>query len=182
MLRSTVQKRKAYFRATRGARTDRTSHATVHIWEPGTLYFVEMYALHRVHSSATELNHFGGEDSEFFRRLVDRRVGLTWAADALVVEHVPSQGWIPSDLPASVPEWTSAVISLALDPVGFAHWGGLLGWRQVLHRSFYLDCFQSCVRRISVTNVRRIFGSKTGGLGKVLWMRLFWIASCDNSV
>ena len=62
---------------------------------------------------ATELNHIGGEDSEFLMRLVDRGVRLIWAADALVVEHVPSHRVDPLRLClASVPQRTSAIACL----------------------------------------------------------------------
>jgi succinoglycan biosynthesis protein ExoM len=130
---------------------------------------------------ATELNQLGGEDSEFLMRLVDRGVRLTWAADALVVEHIPSQRIDPLQL--SLRRFRNGQVrSLICFRSGGVRTLAGIAWmvagvsQIILFGALSIVCQAVHHKRASYFRFKAV-----GGLGKVLWMRPFWISSCDNS-
>jgi succinoglycan biosynthesis protein ExoM len=131
---------------------------------------------------ATELNHIGGEDSEFLMRLVDRGVRLIWAADALVVEHVPSHRVDPLRL--SLRRFRNGQVrSLVCFRSGGLRTLGGIAWMAAGVAQIVLFGLLSIVCQAFDHKRALHFRLKAaGGLGKVLWMRSFWMSSCDNSV
>ena len=122
----------------------------------------------------TSLSRLGGEDSNFLMSLVDRGVPLTWAADALVEEHVPQERTSLASL-ATRQFRNGQVRSLirfrasgwrALEGVAWMGAGlmqlvgyGLAGLVLARHRP----------ERAALYRLKA-----AGGAGKVLWMRPFW--------
>jgi succinoglycan biosynthesis protein ExoM len=131
---------------------------------------------------ANELNDIGGEDSEFLMRLVDRGVRLIWAADALVVEHVPSQRIDPLRL--SLRRFRNGQVrslvcfrSGGLRTLGGIAWMGAGVAQIILFGLLSIVCQAFDHKRALHFRFKAV-----GGLGKVLWMRPFWRSSCDKSI
>ena len=131
---------------------------------------------------ATELNRLGGEDSEFLMRLVDRGVRLIWAADALVVEHVPMQRMDPLRLVLRRFR-NGQVRSLVCFRSGGLRTLGGIAWMAAGVAQIILFGGLSIVWQFVDHNRALNFRLRAaGGLGKVLWMRPFWdlsIAEAD---
>jgi glycosyltransferase involved in cell wall biosynthesis len=126
-----------------------------------------------------ELNHLGGEDSEFLMRLVDRGIPLIWAADALVIEHVPSQRIKPLRL-ALRRFRNGQVRSLVCFRSGGLRTLGGIAWMAAGVAQIILFAVLSMLCQAFDHKRALHFRLKAaGGLGKVLWMRPFWISSCD---
>ncbi len=122
----------------------------------------------------TSLSRLGGEDSNFLMSLVDRGVPLTWAADALVEEHVPQErtslaslatrqfrnGQVRSLIRFRASGWR-ALEGVAWMGVGLMQLVGygLAGLVLARHRP----------ERAALYRLKA-----AGGAGKVLWMRPFW--------
>ena len=113
---------------------------------------------------------------------MDRGVRLTWAADALVVEHVPSQRMDPLRL--ALRRFRSGQVrSLVCFRSGGLRTLGGIAWMAAGVAQIILFGLLSIVcQAIGHKRALHFRLKAAGGLGKVLWMRLFWIASCDNSV
>lgn len=122
----------------------------------------------------TELDGLGGEDSEFIAGLAARGIPLTWAAKALVREHVPSDrmtlkslaqrsfrnGQIRSLIQSRSKEGSAAKVAL---------WMGVGMGQAALYGAGSL-AMAALDPKVSADLRIRAWG----GVGKVLWTRRFW--------
>ena len=120
---------------------------------------------------ATELNHSGGEDSEFFMRLVDRSVRLIWAADALVVEHVPSQRLDPLRL--ALRRFRNGQIRsrVCFRSGGLRTLGGIAWMAAGVAQITLFGLLSIGCQVVDHKRALHFRLKAAGGLGKVLWMR-----------
>jgi glycosyltransferase involved in cell wall biosynthesis len=130
---------------------------------------------------AIELNRFGGEDSEFFMRLVDRGVRLIWAADALVVEHVPSHRMDPLQIAVRRFRHGQNRSFVCFRSGGLRTFAGIAWMAAGVAQIILFGLLSIVCRAVDHKRALHFRAKAAGGLGKVLWLRPFW-RSCDNSV
>ncbi len=131
---------------------------------------------------ATDLSALGGEDTEFLAALVGRGIRLTWAAGAVVTEHVPADR-VTLDSLASRHFRNGQIRSLVCfrkgglaQLEGFA-WMGI-GLSQAA--GFGLASLALAPFRPQLARYYRL--KAHGGAGKVAWMRPFWKVSYGHAM
>ena len=123
---------------------------------------------------ASELNQLGGEDGEFLMHLVDRGIRLIWAADALVVEHVPSQRMDPLRL-ALLRFRNGQVRSfLCFKSGGFRILSGIAWMAAGVAQIIIFGLLSIVCQAVGHKRALNFRLKAAGGLGKVLWMRPFF--------
>ena len=128
------------------------------------------------------LGGLGGEDAAFIRSLVRRGIGLTWAAHAVVIEHVPTDRLTFSSMAARHFRQGQIRSLVRFVSPGLAKLEGL-AWMVVgIAQLVVYGPSALVLTMLSPPWARRLGLKAISGLGKIFWQSPFWQISYGEHV